>query len=312
MKKLENSYTSLISKNRDKYIKEYLKEKGMKKNFSSSNKSIDYSQKIERWNILYNLNRLKQNKLKKQIEEKKKKEEEEFIKKCTFNPKINKKSNYSIYNLNLFQRNNIWNKKKQDKIDYLSKSLNNKLMKNCYFSPEINKENILLNIKIQTNQLLEDPESYNQYIKRLKIKRDNIEYNKKIKNSTPGSGLIWNNKPKKYNLEYDYRNHKIRNEILPKSKSSENINYYNTERYNIINYKDIDKDDYYKTIYLKNCKNVNFNNYNNNNYNYSNHLYKNKKNKEKNIFKKSIEYTKAIKYLHQELYSFPLLQNTDI
>ena len=35
MKKLENSYTSLISKNRDKYIKEYLKEKGMKKNFSS-------------------------------------------------------------------------------------------------------------------------------------------------------------------------------------------------------------------------------------------------------------------------------------
>ena len=46
-------------------------------------------------------------------------------------------------------------------------------MKNCFFIPEINNEDALKKTKIKTKtiNLLEDPESYSMYIKRLQKKK---------------------------------------------------------------------------------------------------------------------------------------------
>ena len=335
--------------NRDEFIDEFEKEKKISHK-NSLNNSIDNNIKIKKWDYLYSLDKIKKDKLKEQIEEKRKKDEEDLISECTFTPKINKNNNFdnsfsltnynysrnNIYNnLDFVERNKIWNKIKQNKINNLSKTINDIRMKECYFLPEINKENCLKKIKIKnkTCNLLEDPESYNQFIKRLKNKRDMIELQKKIENSSPGSGLIWNNKPKTFNLEYDYRNHLYTDRILQKSKSNKNLNddIKNENSFdnkiNIQNYRNIDRDEYYEKIYLKNSNDINFNNYNNNqNYYINNKNINNKNNdninnninnninynniiqKENNIlFNKPIDYNKAVLVLHNELYSFNLL-----
>ena len=190
----ESYHDSYELPNRNELIDEF-KEKEIS-NKNSLNNIIDNNTKIERWDYLYNLNKIKKDKLKEQIEEKRKKDEEDLISECTFKPKINKNNNFNnsfsltnynysrndIYdNLDFVQRTKIWNKIKQNKINTLSKTVNHIRMKECYFSPEINKENWFKKIKIKnkTSNLLEDPESYNQYIKRLKNKRDMIELQKK-------------------------------------------------------------------------------------------------------------------------------------
>ena len=335
----ESYHDSYELPNRNELIEEF-KEKEIS-NKNSLNNIIDNNTKIERWDYLYNLNKIKKDKLKEQIEEKRKKDEEDLISECTFKPKINKNNNFNnsfsltnynysrndIYdNLDFVQRTKIWNKIKQNKINTLSKTVNNIRMKECYFSPEINKENCLKKIKIKnkTSNLLEDPESYNQYIKRLKNKRDMIELQKKIENTTPGSGLIWNNNPKTYNLEYDYRNHLYTDRVLPKSKSKTNFNNEinnennNDNEINTRNYRTIDRNEYYEKIYLKNSNDTYFNNYNNNQFYYNNINNKNNnninmnnnniiQNENKILFNKPIDYNKAVSILHNELYSFNLL-----
>ena len=330
----ESSHESYVLPNRNEYLEEFKEKENSNKN--SLNNTINNNNKIERWDYLYNLNKIKQEKLKEQIEEKKKKDEEDLISECTFTPKINKNTNFNnsfsltnynysrneIYdNLDFVQRAKIWNNIKQNKINNLSKTINNIRMKECYFSPEINKENCLKKIKIKnkTTNLLEDPESYNQYIKRLKKKRDMIELQKQIENTTPGSGLIWNNNPKTFNLEYDYRNHLYTDRVLPKSKSNKNLNNdiinenNNDNEINNRNYRTIDRNEYYETIYLKNSNDTYFNNYNNNQYYYCKNI--NNKNINNNIiqnennilFNKPIDYNKAVSILHNQLYSFNLL-----
>ena len=57
--------------------------------------------------------------------------------------------------------------------------------KNCFFTPEINADDVLkkTRIKTKTINLLEDPESYSLYIKRLQKKRDEVERERKINSS---------------------------------------------------------------------------------------------------------------------------------
>ncbi len=317
-----------VKDNRNEFIEQFQREKGFSSKYNFQNTNMDNNIKSERWNELYNLNKIKQDKLREQIEEKKRKDEEDLIHECTFTPKINKNlgfsdsfsitnNNYSkndsSYYLDYFQRQEIWNQKKQNKINILSKSLNDKNMKECYFSPEINKDNYLNKTKknLKTINILEDPESYNQYIKRLKNKRNMEEIKKRIERLTPGSGLIWDNKPKKFNLKYDYRNHSITNNLLPRSKSNSNLNLENQDdNINLMNYKNIDKNDYYEKVYLKNNFDPNFNLFTNTINLVNNHKIRNnvKKIENNNIFNKPIDYNKAIQLLHNELYSFDLLK----
>ncbi len=283
------------------------------------------STREKRWIKLYNLNKVRQNRLNKQIEEKRKKDDEDLISECTFSPKINKNlslnHSFSIMNnnnsknenffhsLNLFQRQNAWNTKKQNKINFLSNSLIEKSMKECIFSPEINKDDYLNKTKInyKTNKVLEDPESYNQYIKRLERKREMEKLKKKNQRMTPGSGYIWNNKPKKYDLKYDYTSHSNSKKILPRSKSSNNlIVKHKNNNINNTKYIDIDKNDYYEKVYLKNSFSTKFNcNQSKIDFN----IKDNSENENNNLFDKPIEFNKAVKILHNELYSIQLLSN---
>ena len=136
------------------------------------------------------------------------------------------------------------------------------------------------------------------------------------------TGLIWNNNPKTYNLEYDYRNHLYTDRVLPKSKSKTNFNNdinnenNNDNEINTRNYRTIDRNEYYEKIYLKNSNDTYFNNYNNNQFYYKNINNKNNnninnnniiQNENKILFNKPIDYNKAVSILHNELYSFNLL-----
>ena len=86
------------------------------------------------------------------------------------------------------------------------KELRKEEKKNCYFSPVINKTVDLEKSKMDSSAIhfLEDPESYELYLKRLNRKRELISNQKKREDSTPGSGLLWKPNKSKYNFDYDY------------------------------------------------------------------------------------------------------------
>jgi hypothetical protein len=229
---------------------------------------------------------------------------------CTFSPKLNKSVNYDNMTintdfskidskmLNLINRQELWNQKKKEKMDNLKKLENEREMKQCFFTPEINKENSLnkSHITYRASNLLEDPESYQMYVKRMQKKRDDDINKKKIEESKPGSGKIWNSKPKKYNMDYDYTKHQIsKSNNLNRSKSKQKID--NNKNDNLEKkYNNMDKEKYYEGIYKKN-----------NNFNTDN-IYDNDKN-DNILFTQAIEYGKALDILHNELLSIDLLED---
>ena len=309
---MENSYEAIniYLQSRKEYIDEFLSKRFFPLPSNKTKKGKLYSPK-DRWNFLYNLDKLKQIQLKDQIKEHKKKLEEEILNECTFTPKINKKKN-SIYilnnNLNVIKRLEKWNERKKEHIKDLNREKNNKLMKECFFTPEINNNLNKSQLKLKAIKLLEDPESYNQYLKRLEKKRKNEERLKR-QNSYSGNCFYI----KKLNNNYDYTKHSLTEKILPKSLSNKFIKNYNLKNY--INYDNIDRDKYYEKIYLKNNSNIHFNTI----YSKINTEYDNQGNKEsdnfendKNIFfNKPLDYYQAKKILHNELFSFSILKEDE-
>ena len=146
MRQFQSSNSSLLN-NRNSYIDEF--KRGISSEHFYIIKKNNNSTREKRWIKLYNLNKVRQNKLNKQIEEKRKKDDEDLISECTFSPKINKNLSFNhsfsimnndnskndnfFHSLNLFQRQNAWNTKKQNKINILSNSLIEKNMKECIF-----------------------------------------------------------------------------------------------------------------------------------------------------------------------------------
>ena len=134
------------------------------------------------------------------------------------------------------------------------------------------------------------------YIKRVKKKRDD-EINKKKKNDMkPGSGKIWTNKPKKYNIDYDYTKHEIsKSNQIKRSKSNKKIDENRKKNENLKkNYNSLDIDKYYEGIYKKNND---FNKDNNFDVNYEDNI----------LFTQAVEYGKAIDILHNQLLSIDLI-----
>ena len=135
----------------------------------------------------------------------------------------------------------------------------------------------------------------------------------KSQNSNNGINFM---KLKKFPSNYDYRKHILSEKILPKSQSNKIMKTLKIENVkNVVNYNEINKDKYYEEIYLKNNSNTNFSNY----YSKINTEYDNLENKESSnneneksiLFNNPIDYSQAKKILHNELFSFPILNEDE-
>ena len=336
---INNQTQSSNYQNRSEFIEKFQQQHSN----VSSNRNINSSNPNARWNYLHDLNRLKQVKLEEKREKQRIIEQEKSFSECTFTPKLNKSVNYCIPNssryplmnqnnssfngvnlctdssINLINRQEAWNQKKNTKIETLRQYQSNKEIEQCYFYPSINKESSLNKSHIKSNavSLLEDPESYTMYVKRLAKKREEDEFKKKRENSLPGSGKVWTSKPKNYNLSYDYTKHEITDKCLPRAKSNNKIgtsrSKSNTKKKIE---KNMDKDKFFDYLYQNKtstnntCSNCG-NEKKNDNYhtNYSKNIEQNSNHLTKILLDQPIEYGKALEILHKELFDFPLLDD---
>ena len=307
--------------NRNDFIEQFQREHGYTNRTLNSNINLNNSNLTtnasrisrSRWDYLHDLNKLQKVKLDEKRKLVKKEEEEQIMNQCTFSPKLNKSANYGNLTINtdnnemqildMMQRQELWKNKQKERMDNLKKIEKEKEMKQCFFTPEINKENSLnkSHITYKATNLLEDPESYQMYIKRMQKKREDDINKKKIEEQKPGSGKIWNSNPKNYDLKYDYTKHEIsksNNNKLYRSKSNPKLNSSKTSNNTKISYSNLDKGKYYEDIYKNVRKNLDeINNENNSGENI--------------LYTQAVEYGKAIDILHNELLSINLLMDDD-
>ena len=328
-----NENISIQLRDREEFIEEFLRQKGYQNTSFVSTPIISYPRR-QRWNYLHDFNKLYKTKLQEKREQQKQLEDEKEMKECTFEPKLNKSISYinstnnksynSLLNLNLIERQDAWIEKRKNNIKQKEKEKQNEQMKNCFFTPEINNEDALkkTRIKTKTINLLEDPESYSMYIKRLQKKRDEAEKAKKREGSRPGSGNIWEKrfKSNRRNNSYDYTKHEYSRNLsrsksnqkkrLNNSKYSINKNMLKTETSvgrlsKRLKKGDVDKNTLYEELYKKNIYKMDdpYGNSNNNKNDVSNMT---GYTEHDSIYNQPIEYGKAIDILHNALYSIDL------
>ena len=343
---ITNDNISIQLHDREEFIEEFLRQKGYPNTsyISSPSPSIKYPRR-QRWNYLHDFNKLYKSKLQEKREIQRQIEDEKEMKECTFEPKLNKsisfanpgnnnKSFNSLLNLNLIERQEAFLAKRKNDIKLKEKEKQNNQMQNCFFTPEINSEDALKKTKIKTKtiNLLEDPESYSLYIKRLQKKREEVEKDKKREKERPGSGNIWERRLRNRRINsnsYDYTKHEY-SRNLSRSKSGKKTPLNNSkfspnnDNNKILKTEDsgrkitkkikkgVDKNIIYEEIYKKNVykmddpygsgmgigdeKNKNENNVSN----LTGFI------EQDSIYNQPIEYGKAIDILHNALYSIDL------
>ena len=336
---ISNENVSVQLHDREEFIEEFLRQKGYQNTsyISIQSPGMNYPRR-QRWNYLHDFNKLYKSKLQEKREIQKQIEDEKEMKECTFEPKLNKSISYgvvannnksfnSLLNLNLIERQEAFLAKRKNDIKLREKEKQNNQMENCFFTPEINADNVLKKTKIKTKtiNLLEDPESYSLYIKRLQKKRDEVEKQKKREKERPGSGNIWEKKlrnRRNNSNSYDYTKHEY-SRNLSRSKSGQKNRMYKQKLspYNnkILKTEDsgrkitkkikkgMDKNTIYEEIYKKNVnkmedpygmedKSKNTNNISN----ITGFI------EQDSIYNQPIEYGKAIDILHNALYSIDL------
>ena len=184
----------------------------------------------------------------------------------------------------------------------------------------------------KTADIVEDPESYNHYIKRLEQKRNKIKEKNDLEKKKAGSGLIWKPTQKKYNLNYDYRNHdnlNNHNNFLKslnqtkKFKNTSNNNNNKLAKSNVLKSSSNRNKSNDKKIIKNNKFNIDKNNKNNkqNMYTYlytsnnnfdTNDIYLNQKYKKEIVpTGKEIEFGKALDLLHKELINININDDDD-
>ena len=184
----------------------------------------------------------------------------------------------------------------------------------------------------KTADIVEDPESYNHYIKRLEQKRNKIKEKNDLEKKKAGSGLIWKPTQKKYNLNYDYRNHdnlNNHNNFLKslnqtkKFKNTRNNNNNKLAKSNVLKSSSNRNKSNDKKIVKNNKFNIDKNNKNNkqNMYTYlytsnnnfdTNDIYLNQKYKKEIVpTGKEIEFGKALDLLHKELINININDDDD-
>ena len=329
---------SIQLRDREEFIEEFLRQKGYQNtSYISSPTTISYPRR-QRWNYLHDFNKLYKTKLQEKREQQKILEDEKEMRECTFEPKLNKSISYinngnnnksynSLLNLNLIERQDAWIEKRKNNIKQKEKEKQNEQMKNCFFTPEINNEDALkkTRIKTKTINLLEDPESYSMYIKRLQKKREEAEKEKRRENSRPGSGKIWEKRfrSNRRNNSYDYTKHEYSRNLsrsksnqkkrLNNSKYSGNSKILKTEisggrLSKRIKKGDLDKTKLYEELYKKNVFKMDdpYGNGNKNDESNITGFYEHD-----SIYNQPIEYGKAIDILHNALYSIDLEPEQD-
>jgi hypothetical protein len=328
---------SIQLRDREEFIEEFMRQKGYINNSFISSPSVSYP-RHQRWNYLHDFNKLYKTKLQEKREKQKMIEDEKEMRECTFEPKLNKSISYinntnntksynnSLLNLNLIERQDAWIEKRKDNIKRIEKLKQKQQMEDCFFTPEINNEDAMKKsrIKAKTINLLEDPESYSMYIKRLQKKREEAERQKKREKSIPGSGYIWKKRlnSNRRNNSYNYTKHEYsRNLSRSKSnykKKGSNSKYssnkiVNTESSNgkvcsKINIGNVDKNKLYEELYKKNVHKMK-DPYGNGNKNEVSNI--STYSEYESIYNQPIEYGKAIDILHNAIYSLDLEPEQD-
>lgn len=336
---ISNNYEniSLQLRDREEFIEEFLRQKGYQNTSFQSSPSL-INQNPPRWNYLHDFNKLYKKKIQEKRELQKQIEDEKEMRECTFEPKLNKSiscinnTNYnktydSLLKLNLIERQNAWIEKRNNELKQKEREKQEEQMKNCFFTPEINDEDVLekSKIKAKTINLLEDPESYTMYIRRLQKKRNDDEKERRRVLTRPGSGNIWEKtlRSNRNNNSYDYTKHEYSRNI---SRNKSNINKrFNNSKYSINNNrtlktegsigrfskkfnKEMDKSKLYEEIYKNNISKISdpYGTGNKNDVTNMTGMYEHDF-----IYNQPIEYGKAIDILHNALYSIDLETEQD-
>ena len=278
-----------------------------------------------RWDRLYNQSKVRQMKAeqyrKKQLE---KRERELFIE-CTFHPSLTNNPKYNKeflktcqtepgkeYKPDISSRQSNWIQKKTLHIEAIKQNETNKELVQCIFIPKTNPRNKIDNSKNfykEAEDVLEDPESYSMYVKRLQSKRKDKESKSQKKSKCFRNVFLLKNN------EYDYRKHEI---------SSRYFNTMNNSKISTV--RSLTKPGTPNQFALKQ-KSKSLRQFNMTKDNYYDYFYSNQKNKkedvEKNMltlqneqeqffsFEKEIEYGKALEQLHNELFSFRLMKDEE-
>ena len=278
-----------------------------------------------RWDRLYNQSKVRQMKAeqyrKKQLE---KRERELFIE-CTFHPSLTNNPKYNKeflktcqtepgkeYKPDISSRQSNWIQKKTLHIEAIKQNETKKELVQCIFTPKTNPRNKIDNSKNfykEAEDVLEDPESYSMYVKRLQSKRKEKESKSQKKSKCFRNVFLLKNN------EYDYRKHEI---------SSRYFNTMNNSKISTV--RSLTKPGTPNKFTLKQ-KSISLRQFNMTKDNYYDYFYSNQKNKkedvEKNMltlqneqehffsFEKEIEYGKALEQLHNELFSFRLMKDEE-
>ena len=213
---------------RDEFIKKFREEHpnylNNENDRTKSSRNGSSKKFKKRYDYLYNLDKEQRSKIEEKQKQKAIEEDQKEMIGCTFTPqistrikikyndklKLNKVNNNTEQSKNthtindsLVARQEYWNNKKRSKLDSIIKLEEKKMLSECLFSPIIRSDD---EIKWEIFQgraenLVADPESYEQYIKRIKEKRERDQKEKQMELNKPGYGNIWKNKhllPKSY------------------------------------------------------------------------------------------------------------------
>ena len=207
----------------------------------------------------------------------------------------------------LLKRQDEWIKKKNKKMEINKQLEKERTKEKLIFYPEINKNNqkIFDSMKINAQEIVEDPESYKEFIDRNKKYQKNLETNNNLKEINKIRNSINKN-------NYDYTEHKLlnKNNLIinsNKSKESKSIDMKKQIRnknmiYTKTKINNINNNDIYNMIYLENKE-----------------KYENRKNEgfsekeKKYIFngKTQLEFKEALDVIHQKLINLDFYDESD-
>ena len=296
----------------------------------------------EGYKRLYNLNKINKEKEEDYRQRMLKLREFNELSECSFAPKVNKDFEYKKENIfnnininsnntnnniftdksssinkdkneestdiiisDLLKRQEEWIKKKNKKMEMNKQLEIDKVKEKLIFYPEINKNNqkIFDSMKINAQEIVEDPESYKEYIERNKKNQKNNETNNyNLKEINKIRNTINKN-------DYDYTEHKLIN------KNNINTNYKSKESKSV-DMKKINKNKIYTKAKMNN---INNNDIYNMIYSENKEKYENRKNEgfsekeKKNIFngKTQIEFKEALDIIHQKLINLDFFEESD-
>jgi hypothetical protein len=153
-----------------------------------------------RWEQLYQLNKIQKETKEYFYQALKQDGEDKELKKCTFKPKLNKKSKYLQKNRkkkNFFERKNEWQMRKEQKLKHITESKQDKELLHCTFQPQIlgvskaeKKRKELIGNK--------PARALNKFIERQKLARKEKQRKQAILNGERGTDKKINGKNESY------------------------------------------------------------------------------------------------------------------